>query len=121
MPDLINLDLGRFDVNADLFNLRSPWESGQLVEDNDEVGAWHLLHRVVTHYVELLVEVAANVRWAIWIPVSRASGFFIPATLAIGVLHHASIALASGFAILGDAIMANMKDLTPNPGGKGGS
>jgi hypothetical protein len=30
MSDLINLDLGRFDMNADLFDLRSPWESGQL-------------------------------------------------------------------------------------------
>lgn len=44
MPDLVNLDLSRLDMHGDLFDLRSPWESGQLIENNGEVGAWRLLH-----------------------------------------------------------------------------
>ena len=36
VPDLVDLNLGRFNMRGDLFNFRSLWEFGQLVENNNE-------------------------------------------------------------------------------------
>lgn len=102
-------------MHGDLFDFRSPWESGQLVENIGKVGTWRLLHRLVAHHVDLVVEIATNVVWGVWIPASSASSFFISATLAIGVVRQVRIALVGGFAILSDAVVANMKDLAPEP------
>ena len=113
MPKLIDLDLGHLDVRIDLFGLQSPWESGQFVEDNGKVSARCLLHRLVAYHVELFVDMAAHAGWAVLIPISLVSSFFVSATLVIDVLRQASIALVGGFAILGDAVMADMKDLAP--------
>jgi hypothetical protein len=55
----------------------------------------------------------ADEGWAIWIPVSHVSGFFIPAMLAIDILRQASIVPVGGFTVLGDVVMADMKDLAP--------
>lgn len=57
----------------------------------------------------------ADAVWGIWIPIGHMGGFFVSTTLAIGVLRQASIALVSGFAILGDAIVADMEELTSKP------
>jgi hypothetical protein len=83
----------------------------QLVENNGEIGAWCLLHRLVAHHVELLVEVTALAGWTVQIPVSRAIGFLILSTLAVGVLRQARIMLFGNFTVLGDAVVADMKDL----------
>ena len=113
MPDLINLDLSRFDMRLDLLNFRSLWELLQLVENDSEIGAWHLLYRLVAHHVVLVLQITTRVVRGIGIPVNSAGGFFISATLTIDVLRQASIALFGGFAIHGDAVVADMKDFTP--------
>ena len=112
MPDLVDLDLSRLDMRGDLFDLQSSWESSQLVENNSEVGAWHLLHRLVAHHVEFLIEVVAHAEWAVWIPIGLSNGFFVPVMLAIDILRQASITLISGFAILRDTVV---EELTPEP------
>ena len=42
-------------------------------------------------------------------------GYFCISALAIGVLREMSFALFSGLALLGDAIMANVKNHAPKP------
>lgn len=86
IPDLVDLDLGRFKMCGDLFDFWSLQESSQLSESNREVGTWGLLHQLVAHHVKFLFEIATDTVWGIWIPIGRMSGFFIPAMLAVDVL-----------------------------------
>ena len=43
MPDLVDLNLSRHDMHLDLLDFWSLWELLQLVENDSEIGAWHLL------------------------------------------------------------------------------
>ena len=70
---------------------------------------------VVSHHVKLLVEIAIDMVWGVQISIGRTSSFFVLASLVVGVLRHASIALVGGLAILGDAAMADMEKLAPEP------
>ena len=47
--------------------------------------------------------------------ISRLGYFCILATLVIGVLRQTSFALFSGFAILGDAVVADVENHAPEP------
>lgn len=114
MPDLVDLDLGQFDMRGDLFNFWSPWEIFQLVnKNNGNIGASRLLHRLIAHHVELVLQITASAMWGIGIPISSVGGFFISVSLAIGVLRQAGIVLVDDFTIFGDAVMTDMKDLAP--------
>jgi hypothetical protein len=53
--DLIDLNLSRIDMRLDFLDFRSQWELLQLVENNIEVGTWHLLHRLVANHVKLIL------------------------------------------------------------------
>jgi hypothetical protein len=53
--------------------------------------------------------------WGTWISIDRASGFFILATLVVGILRQASIALIGGLTIFGDTVMVDMEELAPEP------
>ena len=68
------------------------------------------MHWLVSHHVELILQIAACAMRGVRIPVNSAGDFFISAMLTIDVLRQASIALFDGFAVLGDAVMADMKD-----------
>ena len=85
------------------------------MESNSKVGTWCLLHRLVAHHVKLLVEIVIDVVWGVQISIGRMGGFFVPVTLAVGVLRQASIVLVDGLTILGDAIMANMEQIALEP------
>lgn len=52
-------------------------------------------------------------------PICCKSSFFILATLVVGILRQAGIVLIDGLAILGDAVMANIKKLALNSGKRG--
>ena len=75
----------------------------------------------VAQHVKLILHIAACAVRGVRIPVNSMGGFFILATLKIGVLRQASIAHFDGFVILGDAVVADMKDPTPKSWQKRGA
>ena len=55
MADLVDLNLSRFDMCLDLLEFWSRWELLHLIENDDEIGAWRLLHRLIAHHVKLIL------------------------------------------------------------------
>jgi hypothetical protein len=55
IPELVDLDLSRYNMRSDLLDLWSLRKFLELVETNGEIGTWGLVNRLVAHHVELLL------------------------------------------------------------------
>ena len=55
VPELVYLNLSCYDMRSDLLDLWSLRKFLELVESNDEIGAWGLVDWLVAHHVKLLL------------------------------------------------------------------
>lgn len=95
------MDLGCFKQRSNLDHLQSLLEFAQLVGSYNEIGARRLFHQSVIHHDELMLEILSDTM------VGNVCSFFVMAPLAIGVIGLAGPMLFAGFAINGEAIMAD--------------
>ena len=98
--------------HLDLWSVR---EFVELVESDSEIGAWSLIDWLVANHVKCLFQIVLMAGRATTILIGRLGYFCISAMLAIGVLRQMSFALFSVFAILGDAVMADVENHAPEP------
>ena len=82
------------------------------MESNSKVGTWRLLHPLVAQHVELI---AIDAVWGVRISIVCTSGFFVLSSLAVTIPRQVSITLVGGLTIHGDAVVADMEKLTPEP------
>ena len=75
---------------------------------HSQIGARCLLHLLVVHHEELLLEIMSKGRW-----VTSGFCFFIMTSLAISVLGLVLAALDTGFSIDSDAVVANHEEFSP--------
>jgi len=89
------------------------WESSQLVGGHSQIGARCLLHLLVVHHEELLLEITSE-RWRV---TSGSLGgifcFFMATSLAISVPGFTLTALDTDFSIDSNTVVANHKKLSP--------
>ena len=89
------------------------WESSQFVGGHSQIGARRLLHLLVVHHKELLLEIAGEEQRTTTSDLSGIFGFLLAMPLVIGVPGFALTALDTCFSIDGDAIVAKHKELSP--------
>ena len=80
---------------------------------HSQIGARRLLHLLVVHHEELLLEITSE-RW--WVTSGSLGGifcFFIVTSLAISVPGFVLTTLNTGFSIDSNAVVANHKKLSP--------
>jgi len=81
------------------------------VGGHSQIGAWRLLHLLVVHHEELLLEIMSERRRVT--SGSLDGVFFIATPLAIGVFGFTVTALDIGLSIDSNAIVANHEELSP--------
>ena len=62
VPDVVDLDLSCFKQRLNLEYLLRWWESSQLMGGHSEIGAQRLVHLLIVHHEELLLEITSE-RW----------------------------------------------------------
>ena len=111
--DVVDLDLSCFKQRLNLEYLRRWWESSQLVGGHSQIGAWRLLHSLIVHHEELLLEIMGERRRATSGSLGGIFCFFIATSLVISVPSFTLMALDTGLSIDSNAIMANHEKLSP--------
>ena len=118
VPDVVDLDLSCFKQHLNLEYLRRWWESSQLVGGHSQIGARRLLHLLVVHHEELLLEITSE-RWRL---TSGSLGgifyFFIAMSLAISIPGFTLTVLDTSFSIDSNAVVANHEKLSQSLEGK---
>jgi hypothetical protein len=86
IPELVDLDLSRYNMRSDLLDLWSLRKFLELVETNGEIGTCGLVNQLVTHHVDLLLQIMAPAWWVVSILVGPVGCLCISAMLVIDVL-----------------------------------
>ena len=113
VPNVIDLDLSCFKQCMNLEYLRRWWESSQLMGGHSQNSAWHLLHSLIVHHEELLLEITGERRQATSGGLGGVFCFFIATSWAISVLGFVLTVLDTGLSIDSNTVVANHEKLSP--------